>query len=186
MRDFVCFAMFSAMLSIAAASSQLNGSSPKSKFEERMASIFEQGYNQIMLSNPSPTCKKIALTNLAAAQEANNQMKCDTFGEKAFGVGQVFDQAVDSFTDLIKDLNTIVNGIPMCGVDHYWFNFIYSVPCVLGQFSDIWHAAKDFFYYSDFYMNTIHKVQDFMNCLSREKHAADSVKTALNYATMCK
>ncbi|KAF6215660.1 hypothetical protein GE061_010416 [Apolygus lucorum] len=153
--------------------------------EQMLQSTFLRGQNQILAANLSPQCRELAFTNLAAAQE--NAMTCSGTVDIILDVGSVLDVAFNSSADLISDLNTVINGIPSCFTDHYWWNVVATLPCFVGQVRPIYNASVNFINFQNYYMNVINKISELMSCLRGSKTEADkSVQRVVSMAKLCK
>uniref|UniRef100_A0A0A9XCI6 (R,R)-butanediol dehydrogenase n=1 Tax=Lygus hesperus TaxID=30085 RepID=A0A0A9XCI6_LYGHE len=182
MRNLVCI-LFAAVL-VSSVTAEKDGLI--SFIEEKMLeSTFLSGQNQIMAINLSPECQKLAITNLAAAKE--NAMTCSSTTEIVLDVGSILDVAFNSTGDLITDLNTVINGMPTCFVDHNWWNFFAVIPCLIGQVKPLWTASVNFIHFQNYYMKTIEKINELMQCMSNSKTEANqSVKKIVSMAKLCK
>lgn len=154
--------------------------------DDKLQSIFEQGYKQIMSSNQTPECKKTAMNKLSELRAESDDMVCDTTVEKLEDILEIGDQALESFNSLIADMNTIVNGIPLCFSGKSFWNIISITTCIGGELRSMWTAITDFWDYSDYYMKTVNLIKAYINCINGQKQVSESVLRVVRDMNGCR
>uniref|UniRef100_A0A146M1A7 Secreted protein n=2 Tax=Lygus hesperus TaxID=30085 RepID=A0A146M1A7_LYGHE len=145
---------------------------------------FANGRSQILAADLSPECRHIALTRLEEAKAG--AMTCEGASEVLADVGTILDQAFNSTSDFITDLNTLFNGIPGCFEDRSWYNFLSIITCFVGEIKPIINASSHVNNFTDYYMDTINKIKELMDCMGTKKSKADdSVKKIVKAASLC-
>lgn len=139
-----------------------------------------------MKADISPVCRQTALTVLAKAAEADTEMKCESATDKAEDIAEIFLAVWESIGNLGDDVNTVINGIPLCMSEYNALNIPGKLSCFITKFWPIWNAVKHFWHYSDFWMNPYKVIKNFATCM-RKTHAlsTNNVKMIVNNARFC-
>ncbi|KAF6215661.1 hypothetical protein GE061_010417 [Apolygus lucorum] len=149
-----------------------------------LESAFASGKSQIFAAKLTPECRNVALTNLENVKAG--AMRCNGSSEILSEVGMILDQALNSTSDFVADLNTLFNEVPSCLENHDWYNFIGIFICFASQVKPVIDASNHINNFTNYYMDTISMIKELIDCLHANKSAVEkSVKSIVKTASLC-
>uniref|UniRef100_A0A146LKI5 Uncharacterized protein n=1 Tax=Lygus hesperus TaxID=30085 RepID=A0A146LKI5_LYGHE len=178
---------FSVLLVVPGSSSgSVISDQPQITSSDIIEAAYANGYTQILAANLSPKCKEEALNDLAAAHQADANMTCKGVEENLEDLWEIVDTALNSIGQLVTDLNTVINSVPMCWNGEAWYNLPGKLACVFGQISTVWTALKDFWNYNSYVMETVDVIKKYVKCLENKNAVSKNVQVIVETAKLCR